>query len=165
MPDSLMLQGVKNLAAFRESLNLEYDFLVTTISSSYLNLSLLKEFLEQVKPENFVGGRIEKSGDMKYQQGSFRVYSRDVVENLVSHSRHYKHWKIEDIAMGALTTSLYSEFTEMPNMTIQSVSDVENISNEELGRIISYRCKSTMNGARKDAEVMHSLHNRLFLEC
>ena len=163
MPDTLMLQGVKNLAAFRKSLDYEYEFLVTTITSSYLNLHALRKCLDKVDPDGFLGGRIEKSGSMHYQQGSFRVYSRDVVENLVSHSRRYKHWKIEDIAMGNLAASLYSNFTELPNLTLQSVGEVEELTEEELKQTISFRCKSTQDGIRKDVEVMHSLHEKLLL--
>ena len=163
MSDSLMLQGIKNMAVFRESLNHDFDYLVTTITSSYINLALLKKFLEEVEPKNFLGGRIEKSGDMTYQQGSFRVYSRDVVENLVNHSNKYRHWKIEDIAMGALAASLYTEFTEIPNMTLQSVTEVDKLTKEDLDTTISYRCKSLENGIRNDVKVMHSLHKRILL--
>lgn len=161
MPDSLLLQGIKNMAVFRESLNHDFNFLVTTITSSYLNLTLLEKFLEEVEPKNFLGGRIEKSGDMSYQQGSFRVYSRDVVENLVEHSNKYKHWKIEDIAMGTLAASLYSEFTEIPNKTLQSVTEVDKLTKEDLETTISYRCKSLENGIRNDVKVMLSLHERI----
>ena len=162
-PDSLLLQGIKNLAVFRESLNHDFDFLVTTITSSYLNLHALGECLEKVEPHGYLGGRIEKSGGMLYQQGSFRVYSRDVVENLVNHSRRYKHWKIEDIAMGNLAASLYSNYTELPNLTLQSVEEVEELNEEELKQTISFRCKSTQDGIRKDVEVMHALHEKLLL--
>lgn len=161
MPDSLLLQGVKNMSTFRESIKYNYDFLVTTITSSFLNVPLLEIYLSGVKPEKFVGGRIEKSGDMTYQQGSFRVYSRDVVENLVKHSENYKHWKIEDIAMGDLTSTLYSEFTDIPNATIRSVADLAYIRQEDLLKTISYRCKSMENGFRNDAIIMKSLQEKI----
>jgi tetratricopeptide (TPR) repeat protein len=45
MPDLLLLQGVKNIAVFRESLNHDFDYLVTTITSTYLNLTLLDNYL------------------------------------------------------------------------------------------------------------------------
>jgi len=163
MSDSLMLQGIKNMAVFRESLNHEFDFLVTTITSSYINLALLEEFLEKVEPKNFLGGRIERSGNMTYQQGSFRVYSRDVVENLVKHSKRYRHWKIEDIAMGTLAASLYSQITEIPNKTLSSVPEVDKLTKVDLDTIISYRCKSVENDIRNDVKVMHSLHKRILL--
>jgi hypothetical protein len=161
MPDSLLIQGVKNIALFRESLNHEYDFLVTTITSSYINIKLLEQFLSKIDPFMFVGGRIEQSGKLTYQQGSLRVYSRDVVHNLVLHSKRYKHWKIEDIAMGDLVASLYTNYTEIPNATVQADSDLVQIGKSELDTIISYRCKSTESGIRVDSKLMKSLHQRI----
>jgi hypothetical protein len=161
MPDSLLLQGLKNMTVFRHALGCEFDFMVTTITSTYLNVELLENFLCGVNPNRFVGGRVEKSGEMFYQQGSLRIYSRDVVENLVLNSKNYKHWKIEDIAMGDLTRSHYSELIEIPNLTLESNSDVAELSNSNLKSTISYRCKSSENGKRVDSSIMKSLHMRI----
>lgn len=161
MPDSLLLQGVKNVSVFRKSLELDFDFLVTTITSSYLNVALLEDTLRQISPSNFIGGRIEKSGNMEYQQGSFRVYSRDVVNRLVENSHKYKHWKIEDIAMGDLVSMHYSVLSRLPNRTLESLADVESLTKEDIQRTISYRCKSTEGNKRIDSQIMKSLHKRI----
>lgn len=162
MPDSLLLQGVKSISVFRESLNEDFDYLVTTITSSYINeLALLKVLSESPRQE-FLGGRIEFSGEMRYQQGSFRVYSRDVVEFIVENSRRYQHWKIEDIAMGNLVNRKYRKFTELPNMTVASVGDLIEEENEELKKMCSIRCKSVdEKGVRLDPEIMKLIHKLL----
>ena len=161
MPDSLLLQGVKNVSVFRKSLELDYDFLVTTITSSYINVPLLEDALSQIPPTGFLGGRIEKSGEMEYQQGSFRVYSRDVVAKLVENSHRYKHWKIEDIAMGDLVSKYYFLFSCLPNYTLESLADVESLTQEDLKNTISYRCKSSSENKRIDSQIMKSLHKRI----
>ena len=161
MPDSLILQGVKNMAVFRNSLSLEFDFLVTTITSTYLNVSALEEYLDKIAPKDFLGGRIEKSGTMKFQQGSFRVFSRDVVQKIVANSRNYQHWKIEDIALGRLLSSHYCDFTSIPNLTVESPKELEAIEESDLRTTISYRCKSTSAGHRLDADLMKLLHHRI----
>ena len=161
MCDSLMLQGVKNMAVFRNAMNFNFDFLVTTITSSYLNLHALEEYLSGITSPRFVGGRIEQSGSLTYQQGSFRVYSRDVVRDLVKNSKKYKHWKIEDIAMGNLTSLFEQKMTEMPNRTLQTAQDVGLLTEEDLRSTISYRCKSTENGKRVDSKIMELLHCRI----
>ena len=161
MPDSLLLQGVKNLSIFREALNHDFDFLVTTITSTYLNLSLLNKFLHQFGTNEFLGGRIELSGKTTYQQGSFRIYSKDVVTNIVKNSFRYKHWRIEDIAMGKLVAKMYSKFVNMKNLTISEVEDIEKLSHLQLNETISYRCKSFSNNMRFDALIMKNLHLRL----
>jgi hypothetical protein len=161
MCDSLMLQGVKNLAVFRNALNYDFDYLVTTITSSYLNVHALEEYLSAVTTSRFVGGRIEQSGNLTYQQGSFRVYSRNVVRDLVKNSKKYKHWKIEDIAMGDLTSLFEQKLTSIPNRTLQNVQEVELLTVEDLRSTISYRCKATEKGRRVDSEIMGLLHRRI----
>jgi hypothetical protein len=161
MPDSLLLQGVKNVSVLRKSLEMDFDFLVTTITSSYLNVALLEDALSDIAPNNFLGGRIEKSGEMEYQQGSFRVYSRDVVSKLVENSNRYKHWKIEDIAMGDLVSKYYFRFSRLPNYTLESLADVESLTQEDLKNTISYRCKSSEENKRIDSQIMKLLHKRI----
>jgi hypothetical protein len=161
MPDSLLLQGVKNVSVFRKSLELDFDFLVTTITSSYINVPLLQDALNKITPTEFLGGRIEKSGEMEYQQGSFRVYSRDVVNKIVENSHKYKHWKIEDIAMGDLVSKYYFMFSSLPNCTLESLADVESLTQEDLKNTISYRCKSFEENKRIDSQIMKLLHKRI----
>lgn len=161
MPDSLLLQGVKNLSVLREFLKKDYEYLVTTITSSYVNVPKLKAYLSENKSTHFAGGRIEKSGEMDYQQGSFRVYSREVVLELVKNSKHYQHWKIEDIAMGKLVNSLGFQVTPMPNITLNTRSDILKLTHKELHETISYRCKSQQGEIRFDSQIMKELHNLL----
>lgn len=162
MPDSLLLQGLKNMTVFRHSLMHNFDYLVTTITSTYLNVDLLEKFLLSAEPNGFAGGRIEHSGMMSFQQGSLRVYSRDVVEEIVRNSKKYKHWKIEDIAMGDLISSLNYKVVEIPNMTLQAPPEVSRLLAKDLETTISYRCKSTVNGKRLDSTIMQALHSKIF---
>lgn len=161
MPDSLLLQGLKNMSIFRESLNHDFEYLVTTITSTYLNLENLQSYLDKVSNLNFAGGRIEKSGAMFYQQGSFRVYSRDVVGRLVSSSKRYPHWKIEDIAMGSLVSKLRVQLDEIPNTTLSTEQDVANLTGEDIQKFVSYRCKSMKQNKRNDPAIMKALQNRV----
>ena len=161
MPDLLVLQGVKNMAVFRESLKHDFDYLVTTITSTYLNLQLLDDYLTSKPKVSFVGGRIEKSGSMLYPQGSFRVYSRDVVEYIVNNSKKYKHWKIEDIAMGKLVNKGYCCFENIPHLTLDSTASLANLTSQDYESVISYRCKSMNGKERMDAPIMHLLHRKI----
>jgi len=161
MPDSLLLQGVKNLATFRASLDEDFDFLVTTITSSYLNLGIIKDYLTNQESKNFLGGRIENSGKVNYQQGSFRVYSRDVVEYICQNSMNYKHWQIEDIAMGNLISLRYENLHSMSNVSVSSIQEASELTPEQFSSTMSYRCKSINGHTRNDSEIMHFIHNQL----
>lgn len=159
LPDSLLLQGVKNLAAFRNALDFEFDYLVTTISSTYINYSALVHSLNKSPRERFLGGRIEKSGVNEYQQGSFRVYSRDVVKYLVENRQKYKHWQIEDIAMANLARKEFKVLTELPNISVSSTDDGIILTLVDLKEVCSVRCKSVLeDGRRQDAEIMQIIH-------
>jgi hypothetical protein len=159
LPDSLLLQGVKNLAALRNALDFEFDFLVTTISSTYINYSALLNYLDKSPRESFLGGRIEKSGVNEYQQGSFRVYSRDVVKYLVQNRQKYKHWQIEDIAMANLVREKYKTLTELPNISVNSIEQGRDLDPVSLKEVCSVRCKSVLgDGRRLDAEIMQIIH-------
>ncbi len=161
MPDSLLLQGVKNISTLRAALDEDFDYLITTITSSYLNLDLIQEYLSAAPRVNFLGGRIEKSGAMEYQQGSFRIFSRDVVLNLTQNSSQYRHWLIEDIAMGRLANRKYSNFTNVPNETIDSMTRIHQISNSQLEKTLSYRCKSIAENFRMDSYIMQEIDRLL----
>lgn len=161
MPDSLLLQGVKNMATFRASLDEDFDYLVTTITSSYLNIGLIKAYLADKPTKEFLGGRIENSGNMKYQQGSFRVYSRDVVEYICENSKRYKHWQIEDIAMGNLISLRYEDFHLMNNVSVSSIKEASELTQNQFSSTMSYRCKSIDGDTRNDSEIMHYIHKRL----
>lgn len=155
LPDTLMLQGVKNLAALRNALDFEFDYLVTTITSTYINYSALINCLKISPRERFLGGRIEKSGENEYQQGSFRVYSRDVVEFLVDNRQKYKHWQIEDIAMANLARENFQVLTELPNISVNSIESSRLLNAEHMRKVCSVRCKSVLeDGTRQDAEIM-----------
>lgn len=161
MPDSLLLQGVKNMATFRASLDEDFDYLVTTITSSYLNTGLIKAYLADKPTKEFLGGRIENSGNMKYQQGSFRVYSRDVVEYICENSKRYKHWQIEDIAMGNLISLRYEDFHSMNNVSVSSIKEATELTLNQFSSTMSYRCKSIDGDKRNDSEIMRYIHKRL----
>lgn len=161
MPDSLLLQGVKNVATFRTALDEDFDYLVTTITSSYLNLDVIRDYLTNQLPKSFLGGRIENSGKVDYQQGSFRVYSRDVVEYICQNSKKYKHWQIEDIAMGNLINLKYKKLHPMANVSVSSIQEAAQLTPDQFSSTMSYRCKSINGHERNDSEIMHFIHDQL----
>jgi hypothetical protein len=138
------------------------ETLVTTITSSYINTSALSEALQNTPRDNFVGGRIEINGKKKFQQGSFRVYSRDVVEYVKENAKQYKHWQIEDIAMGNLIDRKYKVFSELANVTVQSLKEISSLDEVQLREICSFRCKSvTKEGIRSDVAIMKEINKLL----
>lgn len=164
MPDFANLMGHKVLASLNHSLSQEYDYLVTTITSAYIHLPRLEAFLENQPRNGFLGGRIAELSGFRFQQGSFRVYSRDVVEWIVSNRSNYRHWLPEDVAMGRLVAKLKSELVEIPDSTAYSLSELSLIPEKELRKVIHVRCKGSRvqsQELRNDVEIQLNLHEIL----
>lgn len=162
-PDFSVLQGVKNLSVFRKSLEREYDFLVTTITSSYIDVNALLDILDPInltmEPLQAIG-RIETSAGRVYQQGSFRVFSRALVEFIVKNQSEYPSWLVEDIALGRLVEKANPKYKAIQSVTVDSLNDLTKLSNSEMSTTAHFRCKSTVLGVRKDSELMLEIHRR-----
>jgi hypothetical protein len=168
MPDFALLMGNKMLTVLKFAhQNYEFDFLATTISSSYVNIENLKSFTKDLKPERILGGRFVDVGDEHFQQGAFRLYSRDVIEYIVTNRKSYNHTAPEDVAMGRLVnTGSFQEY-EMRNSTIDSVKSAEKVIIKEIRKDIFIRCKgvSTLGSkVRFDTEILNIVHDKLTIE-
>lgn len=164
MPDFANLMGHKVLTSLNYSLNQDYDYLVTTITSAYIDLPRLESFLENQPRLGYLGGRITEISGFKFQQGSFRVYSRDIIEWIVRNRRKYRHWLPEDVAMGKLVYELKRDLIKIPDSTAYSLEELEAIPDEELCMAIHVRCKGSRvpeNEPRNDVEILHALHQIL----
>jgi hypothetical protein len=161
MPDLAILQGVKHLAAIRKSLELDYDFLVTTVTSNYINLRQLQTEVSNLQRNKVLSGRIMTIGPHTWQQGSFRLWSRDIAEWIIDSSERYQHHLVEDVAMGRLLEKSGGEFIGISNETLETVETVKKLTKNHLSSIASFRCKSMEFGLRTDAQVMRALHEKL----
>jgi len=164
MPDFANFMGHKVLASLNYSLSQDYDYLVTTITSAYIHVPRLERFLENQPREGFLGGRLTELSGFRFQQGSFRVYSRDVVEWIVNNRKNYRHWLPEDVAMGKLVNKLMKELTELPDSTAYSLEELSLIPDEELKKALHVRCKGSRvqnQELRNDVEILHTLHQMI----
>ena len=161
MPDFANFMGHKVLASLNYSLSEDYDYLVTTITSAYIHIPRLERFLENQPREGFLGGRLTELSGLRFQQGSFKVYSRDVVEWIVNNRKSYRHWLPEDVAMGKLVNKLKKDLIELPDSTAYSLEELSSIPDEELKRALHVRCKGSRvqnQELRNDVEILHTLH-------
>ena len=161
MPDFANFMGHKVLASLNYSLSQDYDYLVTTITSAYIHLPRLERFLENQPREGFLGGRLTELSGFKFQQGSFRVYSKDIVEWIVDNRKSYRHWLPEDVAMGKLVDKLKGDLTEIPDSTAYSLEELSTIPDGVLKKAIHVRCKGSRvqnQELRNDVEILHAVH-------
>jgi len=165
MPDYSVLMGNKMLSILKyASDKLEFDYLVTTISSTYINISNLEKFVATIPEKNVIAGKFVKLGDEYFQQGAFRLYSRDVVDFIIANRKIYNHSAPEDVAMGRLVKKNGFDEFEVKNNTIDSIESAMEVSLSLIEDSIYLRCKGATeygNKLRNDVEIMTLIHEKL----
>lgn len=167
LPDLDFLMNFKSFAVITGTLKFDYDFLVVTTSSSYLNLNNLKEAVEDLPKTRTVAGRILRQGHKQFASGAFRVFSRDVVENFLMNRKFYSKWRPEDLAYGYLEslTGMQLQFIDIESLDIDSIETLEKKSEYELSRTVHFRLKSGTHKSRNDVLIMKALHERITKLC
>lgn len=165
MPDYSVLMGNKMLSILKYALDkLEFDYLVTTISSTYINLSNLENFVTNIPKKNVIAGKFVTLGDEYFQQGAFRLYSRDVVNFIINNRKKYNHSAPEDVAMGRLLKNNGFVEYEVNNNTIDSIESATEVSLSMIEDSVYLRCKGATeygNKLRNDVEIMSLIHAKL----
>lgn len=163
MPDLDMLMNFKSFAVITGTLQFDYDFLVLTTSSSYLNLVELKKKINELPQKKVVAGRILNQGSIKFASGSFRVFSRDVVEDYLIHRKQFSNWRPEDQAFGYLAYKVGMDlnYIDISSIDIDSLDSLKKITNADLLNVVHFRLKSGTLDNRSDISIMLELHQRL----
>lgn len=163
IPDLDLLMNFKSYALITGSLAYDFDFLVCTTTSSYLNLDNLNNAIKKLPRNGLIAGRILEQGSSKFASGSFRVFSRDVVVEFLNQRSKFSTWRPEDQAFGFLVieSGMDVQFVKLSSIDVPSLDLLEEIPNDLLSETIHFRLKSGTLGKRDDISIMHALHHRL----
>jgi hypothetical protein len=158
MPDLNLMMNRKSLAVFNFAANSNYDFVVITTSSSYLNLKNLEEALGALPRKNLVAGRILEQHAIKFPSGSFRIFTPDVLKCAIEIRALYKYWVPEDLALGQLLQNLDLVFVDLPSIDVPTIDVLNSLDSERISKNIHFRLKNEIDGVRTDVETMRALH-------
>jgi hypothetical protein len=158
MLDLNLMMNRKSLAVFNFAANSNYDFVIITTSSSYLNLKNLEEALGGLPRKNLVAGRILKQHAIKFPAGSFRIFTPDVLKRAIEIRDLYKYWLPEDLALGQLLQNLDLVFVELPSIDLPTIDALNSLDSEKISKNIHFRLKNEIDGVRTDVETMKALH-------
>lgn len=160
VPDTPFTIGIKTLAAFRYVLeHYDFDFLLRTNSSSYVNLKKLNELCATLPRAAFYGGAIVSHGEETFVSGSGILLTRDLVLKIVS-DNDFEFSMADDVAMSRSLQRIHVGPSELEIVRLRSVADVADLDESTLGSAHHYRCK--IEGDRnQDIRVMSALHERL----
>lgn len=161
MPDLNLLYAHKTINTLEFALTLPWERLVMVTSSSYINLKALDELLSDLPNRKLIAGKILHQQANHFPSGSFRIFSRDVVEQLVKTRSKYRLYLPEDLALGKLASTFDLPMIELSSIDLPDLETLESLSQEDLERTPHFRCKSGTHENRDDVEIILRLHERL----
>lgn len=160
--------GYKTLEAFDFVLNnFDYDYVFRTNSSSFLNTTQLREWVEkEIYPRGVdYSGLITYHNQYKFASGCGYLISREYMGLAIKLRNLWDHSLIDDVALGKLLCSNGVEIFNAPRI------DINEIRHNNLyfyGQPVSlkrenfhYRCKSEDPERKKDVEIFYKIKNFL----
>ncbi len=158
MPDSDFLMSKKIEAVFKKAEHEDFDFLVMTTSSSYLNMRVLKSELNRMPRTGFAGGKVVLQSRNTFLSGSFRVFSKDVATRVSENYKKRNLKMVEDMALGDLLTQLKIPLVDIPSVNIESKLELSRMENSRIKTQSHFRLKSGSLNKRSDVSLMLDLH-------
>jgi hypothetical protein len=163
IPDLDFLMNYKSLGWLTGILEQEFEYFVLTTSSSYINIDLLEKSLSLLPKSKLVAGRIENQSGTQFPSGSFRIFSRDILEQVAQNYKKFSKWRPEDLSIGILVKELMPdiEFLPIRSMDLNEMSTLEKLTALDLQEVVHFRLKSGSSKARNDVTLMHALHKKI----
>ena len=130
----------------------------------YIQKKKLVNELSKLDSKEIVAGRLTTLNGFTFPQGSFRVFSQDIVKQIILNKNIYPYWLPEDVATGKLLLKIRHTKVELANIDIPNVEVLNSIDSWTLKNTSHFRCKGsigTKNKDRQDAKIMMKLHEKL----
>lgn len=162
--DKLNGTALKTIAALKESLSLEWDYVVKTNVSTYLNIANIREAVnswEGSGDTNIYGSRYlvnKYSMHVPFPRGNFIILSRSLVEQslpyaeVLSKGSDLPH--TDDTLIGLSLLFYITKFTDTPYLTrIKEVPSIVSWRDDildapDFNEALSIRCKDELNKER-----------------
>ena len=151
----------KQLAAYKYLLdNFSFEYLYEVNGSSYVNLSALLRYLQDIPELGFYGGLLPWQ-EASFISGASRLTSYDVLERLLKNRKNWDVSLLEDVAIGKLLTSLGFKPNAINSSILEQLEDVANISQFDLYQNFHFRTKSGPLNQRNDIALMAAIHKKI----
>lgn len=148
--DAYSDMGIKTIKAFEwVDLNLSYDYIFRTNTSSYVNYKNLIRYVKIIKEEGTdYCGYIGEHKDIKYVSGSGIILSKKAIKSLISSKSEIDTDIIEDVAIGKLLKINEISPLKGKRKDIESHKDLRNIDSDEY----HIRCRIDSFGYSRNLE-------------
>lgn len=144
----------------------DFDFLLRTSSTSYVDIVALLEELSSLEPVAQYCGTVYKKHGISFIGGAAILMSRDVVEALVRDPKQWRFDEIEDIAIGKVLAERKITIPQSwPRVDVRDLG-AQSIRKRKLAGFVPliYRCKVEhpwTYKARPVVDMMKEVHTAL----
>ena len=160
MPDLSILGPHKTRSILEASLQVDWDFVLLTTSSSYINIQKLRSSVQSFPKCGLAAGRVLDTPHGKFVGGCFRIFSRDLIEIYFNTNGVYPHFQVEDRAIFTFLRKTDILYRDLNSIDLYSNKVLVELANERLHGITHFRCKSGSLDNRDDVETMHNLRKK-----
>lgn len=147
------LHVLRQIHYFRYVLeNYQFDFLLKTTSTCFIDLAALLDYVDGVVPRNHYSGATYSRFGIRFVSGAGALFSRDVVEAIVANSRRLPLDYWEDVTIGKVIQDLsLADVTEHPRVDVPPAGQVGKAlaSFSAKKRPFVYRCKASDGYTKK----------------
>ena len=167
--DTYEAMGVKTIKAFEwVNLNIEYDFIFRTNTSSYVNHKNLIKYLNKLSSEGIdYCGHIGMYDGIEYVSGSGIILSKYAVKSILNSKNQLDESVVEDVAIGKLLKMNNILPTQGKRKDIESHNDIRNFDSDEYHircRIDSFGYSRNLESYLMNFIFLSFYRKRIFLE-
>lgn len=152
--EELLNCGHKTIKCLEMIKNLDFDYIVRTNSSSYIDKKLLKNFLIDKPKTNYYAGVVGNHEGIKFSSGSCYILSKDLVGVILENQDKWNHNYIDDVSLSILLSDNGVKPCSAPRFDIEPMTDIKSIPKD----YYHYRVK-TPDDRNKDCELMKIIYN------
>jgi hypothetical protein len=157
--------GYKTIKSFKHLIKKDFDFLLRTNSSSFINFENLIKYLED-KPKNkfYSGAPIPHHSidlNIDFATGSGYILSKDLVEYVVNNEEEWNHHYPDDVSLGKMMKDYNIDLIPKEWVKITTIPDERTLQN--INETFHIRCKiETSFDNETQCEILKKLYNLIY---
>jgi hypothetical protein len=160
VPETYLNTNAKTIAGFRYALkHLEFDFLLRTNSSTYVNKEGLADFVNSLPDTIYYGGSLRQYGEDQYVIGTSILLSRNAVE-LVSSDTGFEYHHVDDIAIGRSLKRAGIYPQDIAQLSVETEESLNELTPKTVHSAFLMRCKGLYD-RKHDIIAMKKIHGML----
>ncbi len=148
----------KMITTFDLIKNFNFDYLVRTNSSSYLDKKMIYNFLLDKPRSGYYGGIIGNHNGISFASGALFTMSRDVFNIVVDNLDKINCDLIDDVSVGDLLRN-FNIFPTNVGFSRLDVVDVNETYNPIIDDFYHFRFKKNIHSRECDIDNMFKIHN------